>query len=120
INGNRAVAEAYAAHVLDVYEHYRWRWRLQQPIRDAFDKLNKANPKAKTAELWHEAIEKVGPTVMHDAWQSLEPTDKWQDFYEEHKDFLAAEVNFWSPFNGVSIANGKPNDPANTPDRPRP
>ncbi|MCE9596132.1 MAG: hypothetical protein K8S98_18235 [Planctomycetes bacterium] len=26
LRGNRAVAEAYAAHVLDIYDHFRWRW----------------------------------------------------------------------------------------------
>jgi phosphatidylserine/phosphatidylglycerophosphate/cardiolipin synthase-like enzyme len=30
IRGNRALAEAYAAHVMDVYDHYRWRFMLQQ------------------------------------------------------------------------------------------
>jgi phosphatidylserine/phosphatidylglycerophosphate/cardiolipin synthase-like enzyme len=29
IRGNRAVAESYAAHVLDVYDHYRWRYWIQ-------------------------------------------------------------------------------------------
>lgn len=29
IKGHRAVAEAYAAHCLDVYDHYAWRYRLQ-------------------------------------------------------------------------------------------
>jgi hypothetical protein len=29
IQGNRAVAESYAAHVLDVYDHYRWRYWIQ-------------------------------------------------------------------------------------------
>jgi hypothetical protein len=61
IQKNRAVAEAYAAHVLDVYEHYRWRWKLQQPIRDAFQKLKEANPKAKTADLWKQPSIRSGP-----------------------------------------------------------
>jgi phosphatidylserine/phosphatidylglycerophosphate/cardiolipin synthase-like enzyme len=30
IRGNRALAEAYATHVMDVYDHYRWRYLLQQ------------------------------------------------------------------------------------------
>lgn len=29
IRGNRAVAESYATHVLDVYDHYRWRYWIQ-------------------------------------------------------------------------------------------
>jgi len=30
IRGNRGLAAAYAAHVMDVYDHYRWRFILQQ------------------------------------------------------------------------------------------
>jgi phosphatidylserine/phosphatidylglycerophosphate/cardiolipin synthase-like enzyme len=28
VHGHRALAEAYACHVLDVYDHYAWRWWL--------------------------------------------------------------------------------------------
>jgi hypothetical protein len=111
IRGNRSVAEAYAAHVLDVYEHYRWRWRLQQPIRDQFERLKVAQPKAKMADLWKQAVAKVRPKVVREAWRNLTPNDTWQDFYQEHKDFLAAEVNFWSSFGGEALANGRPGDP---------
>jgi phosphatidylserine/phosphatidylglycerophosphate/cardiolipin synthase-like enzyme len=30
IRGHRAIAEAYAAHCLDVYDHYAWRYRLSE------------------------------------------------------------------------------------------
>ena len=30
IRANRAIAEAYATHVADVFEHYRWRWYNQR------------------------------------------------------------------------------------------
>jgi phosphatidylserine/phosphatidylglycerophosphate/cardiolipin synthase-like enzyme len=106
IRNDRSVAEAYAAHILDVYEHYRWRWKLQEPIRDEFAKLKKAHPKKKSAELWQEAVKNVGPTVIKKAWHNLVPNDTWQDFYVEHKDFLAAEDNFWSAFGGVALSNG--------------
>lgn len=108
IRNNRPVTEAYAAHILDVYEHYRWRWKLQEPIRDEFDKLKKAHPKTKSAELWKEAVAKIGPTVIKEAWHNLTPNDSWQDFYVEHRDFLAAENNFWSSFGGVGRSNGTP------------
>jgi phosphatidylserine/phosphatidylglycerophosphate/cardiolipin synthase-like enzyme len=108
IRNNRAIAEAYAAHVLDVYEHFRWRWRLQQPIRDTFKKLKEEHPDAKSADLWKQAVKEVGPRVIKEAWHTLVPKDSWQDFYEEHKEFLAAEVNFWSPFGGVSLSEGRP------------
>jgi phosphatidylserine/phosphatidylglycerophosphate/cardiolipin synthase-like enzyme len=111
VRGNRAVAEAYAAHVLDVYEHYRWRWRLQEPIRAAFAKLKLAHPDTKPAQLWKEAVKSVGPGVIKKAFQNLTPNDTWQDFYQENKKFLSAEVNFWSPFDGEALADGKPRDP---------
>ena len=103
IRGNRAVAEAYAAHVLDVYEHYRWRWNLQAPIRDAFQRLKKRYPDRDSGELWKKAVEDVGPTVIKRAWQKLDPTDGWQDYYVKRKDLFAAETNFWSSFGGVSL-----------------
>ena len=106
IRNDRAVAEAYAAHVLDVYEHYRWRWQLQQPIRDAFQRLKQKYPHKKPGDLWRQAVDTMGPKVIQEAWHSLAPTDAWQDYYEDHKDELAAEVNFWSPFGGVALADG--------------
>jgi phosphatidylserine/phosphatidylglycerophosphate/cardiolipin synthase-like enzyme len=112
VRGNRAVAEAYAAHVLDVYEHYRWRWRLQQPLRDAFAKAKARNPDAKPAVLWKKVVDSVGLAVIKDAWKNLQPNADWQDYYIEHKDFLAAETNFWSSFGGVSLARGARRDPA--------
>jgi hypothetical protein len=99
---------------LDVYEHYRWRWQIQQPIRDAFQKLKKKKPKAKAAELWKQAVEDVGLTVIKKTWQHLDPTDGWQDFYVEHRDFLAAETNFWSSFEGIGLSKGRPRDPVDT------
>ena len=119
IEKNREVAEAYAAHVLDVYEHYRWRWRIQQPLRDAFAKMRKVDPDADSKDLWKEVYDKLGEKVLAKTWHSLNPRDAWQDFYQEHKDFLAAEVNFWSPFGGESLASGKPRDPASGPRPPR-
>jgi len=108
VRGNRSVAESYAAHVLDVYEHYRWRWNVQRPLRDALQQLKKKNPHAKTAELWKKVISTVGQSVIKKAWQHLQPDDHWQDFYVKNKDFLAAETNFWSPFDGVSLSDEKP------------
>jgi hypothetical protein len=35
LKGNRSLALAYAAHVLDVFEHYRFRAALEQQVRDA-------------------------------------------------------------------------------------
>ena len=30
VKGHRKLAEAYAVHVMDVYEHYRWRYLLER------------------------------------------------------------------------------------------
>jgi hypothetical protein len=65
-----------------------------------------ANPHGKPADLWKQAVAKVGPTVIKKAWHNLVPNDTWQDYYEERKDLLAAELNFWSPFGGVSLSHG--------------
>lgn len=35
LKGNRSLAPAYAAHVMDVFEHYRFRATLEQQVRDA-------------------------------------------------------------------------------------
>jgi len=115
VKGDRAVAEAYAAHVLDVYQHYRWRWRLQEPLRKAFEKAKAADPTADTGDLWKKVVAEVGPKTLKNAWQALETKDTWQDFYQANKDFLAAEVNFWSPFGGVALAAGRPKDPSTAP-----
>lgn len=104
IRGNRAVAEAYAAHVLDVYEHYRWRWKLQEPLRDALAKAKARNPKAKTGDLWKKVIDKTGPAVIKAAWKNLDPSDNWQNYYFENRSMFAAEMNFWSSFGGVGMA----------------
>ncbi len=39
IRGNRDIAEAYTAHILDVVNHYNWRYRLLKGGTDAFDAL---------------------------------------------------------------------------------
>lgn len=36
IRGHRAIAEAYAAHCLDVYDHYAWRYWLQKDKESAW------------------------------------------------------------------------------------
>jgi phosphatidylserine/phosphatidylglycerophosphate/cardiolipin synthase-like enzyme len=112
IRNDRGVSEAYAAHVLDVYEHYRWRWRIQAPIRAEFDKLKAQHPKANAGDLWKQAVQSVGPEVIQTAWHNLNPNPSWQNFYVDNKNFLAAENNFWSAFGGIGLSNGAARDPA--------
>jgi phosphatidylserine/phosphatidylglycerophosphate/cardiolipin synthase-like enzyme len=41
VKGHRGLAEAYVTHVLDVYDHYRWRYRLKQEgFKNAFSSLD--------------------------------------------------------------------------------
>jgi len=41
IKGHRGLAEAYVTHVLDVYDHYRWRYRLSKVgVKNAFSSLD--------------------------------------------------------------------------------
>jgi phosphatidylserine/phosphatidylglycerophosphate/cardiolipin synthase-like enzyme len=54
IRGNRPIAEAFTAHVLDVVNHYRWRYKLR--------KLHKEGR-------------------LEDAWQDLEDDDRWENKY---------------------------------------
>lgn len=54
IRGNKHIAAAYATHVLDVVNHYKWRYKLQ-------------------------ALKAKGQ--LDQAWQDLEETDVWQDKY---------------------------------------
>jgi phosphatidylserine/phosphatidylglycerophosphate/cardiolipin synthase-like enzyme len=65
IRGNRPIAEAFATHVLDIVNHYRWRYKLQ--------------------ELWRKK-------QLDKAWQDLDETDKWQDKY--FQGFLEARDAF--------------------------
>jgi phosphatidylserine/phosphatidylglycerophosphate/cardiolipin synthase-like enzyme len=47
IQGNQALAQAYAVHVMDVYEHYRFRAVQEQRLREAMLKNGGKPPKEK-------------------------------------------------------------------------
>ena len=66
IRGHRALAAAYATHVMDVYDHYRWRFQLQK------------NPKDPNA-----------------AFAGLDPTAGWQQKYFTVAGAPTEEVKFW-------------------------
>jgi hypothetical protein len=46
----------------------------------------------------------VGESTINKVWKKLEPNDAWQDCCVWYKNFLAAETNFWSSFEGIGIA----------------
>jgi phosphatidylserine/phosphatidylglycerophosphate/cardiolipin synthase-like enzyme len=80
IHGHRALAEAYACHVLDVYDHYAWRYWLAKlpekfgrPLQadDTWQKRYLKNGKPTSAEMlfWLSAV----PSV---SWHALTPADE--------------------------------------------
>lgn len=69
IRGNRAIAEAYTAHVLDIVNHYNWRYKLAQAKKD-------------------------GRTEV--AFKDLDESDKWQNKYFRNN-FLASRDQFFFP-----------------------
>ena len=69
IRGSRPIAEAFAAHVLDVVNHYKWRYKLQDLHRRG---------------------------RLHEAWQDLQDDDRWQDKYFD-SGFLASRDRFVLP-----------------------
>ncbi|WP_315744865.1 MULTISPECIES: phospholipase D-like domain-containing protein [unclassified Bradyrhizobium] len=73
IRGHRGLAEAYACHVLDLYDHYAWRWLLKQhpeifgkPLQgnDSWQDRYIMGAEEKSPELrfWLSAAERVGGT----------------------------------------------------------
>lgn len=73
IRGNRAIAQAYAAHVLDVVNHYNWRFQLAPGKKEA------------------SAAARKRPRFTH-----LATRDWWQDKYFKG-DFLASRDRFFFP-----------------------
>ena len=69
---------AYAAHVLDVYEHYRWRWRDSDAapgqVRGAEEK--KRSQRRRLPELWKKTMAAVGESTINKVWNeaSSRPT----------------------------------------------
>ena len=68
VRGNRALAESYATHVMDVYGHYRWRYTVQQHGMHAWSGLE-------TKDTWQEKYMKPGPARKElELWTSIERT----------------------------------------------
>lgn len=66
IRGNRKLAEAYASHILDVYDHFAWRYRLAQGKQDKNAAFLKTDP------------------------------DVWQDVYfDKNGKIKVAQLRFW-------------------------
>jgi phosphatidylserine/phosphatidylglycerophosphate/cardiolipin synthase-like enzyme len=59
IRGNRQLAAAYAAHVMDVYDHYRWRFMLQSKGTSAWTGLA-------SDDKWQDKYFKAGTASMRE------------------------------------------------------
>jgi hypothetical protein len=75
IEGHRRLAEAYATHVMDIYDHYRWRWQ---------------------ASKWQRHHGGADPGAAHDAEEGggLSSDDGWQTEYFGSAR-AEAERSFW-------------------------
>jgi phosphatidylserine/phosphatidylglycerophosphate/cardiolipin synthase-like enzyme len=91
VRGNRKVAEAYAAHVADVFEHYRWRWYEQRAAqRRAAAEWVRAGSRKATAL-------KVDPKAFYDInFNPSAPAANWQDRYFDQARLAAREREFWA------------------------
>src|SRR5262245_8444470 len=75
VRGNQALAQAYAAHVADVFEHYRWRWYNKRSaeraaarkwVADGKKKATALDPAYATAKFFNAEI----PTGASGDWQA--------------------------------------------------
>jgi phosphatidylserine/phosphatidylglycerophosphate/cardiolipin synthase-like enzyme len=77
IQNNPSVAQAYAAHVLDVVNHFKWRYKLQQKIKKSGAKTNAQKEK-----------------VLKKEWNDLRVEDTWMDYYFGENGFKQADQLF--------------------------
>jgi len=68
---DKAIAQAYAAHILDIVNHFKWRYKLQSKIIKAGAKTLAEKKK-----------------VLDKEWGDLKENDDWMDFYFNAKGFV--------------------------------
>ncbi len=71
IRGNSAIAQAYTTHVLDVVNHFKWRYKLQEAV------------KGKKGAALKKALES--------GWHDLDEYDKWMNYYYNKNGDLVKE-----------------------------
>ncbi len=71
IQGDKEIAQAYAAHVLDIVNHFKWRYRLQ-------DKIIKSGAKTLAQK----------KAVLDKEWNDLDESDNWMNYYFDNKGFI--------------------------------
>ncbi len=60
VRGHEALAKAYAVHVMDIYDHYRFRYVIQQQGTQAFSGLDRD-------DTWQDKYFDAGDPASHDA-----------------------------------------------------
>jgi len=93
VRGHRALAEAYATHIADVFEHYRWRWYNKRSaeraaaaawVKAGSDAAAADDRKYDTANFFH-------ADIPHD-----DAGDGWQDRYFDPTRLASLERQFWA------------------------
>jgi phosphatidylserine/phosphatidylglycerophosphate/cardiolipin synthase-like enzyme len=90
IRGNRAIAEAYAAHVADVFQHYRWRWYEQRSAqqRAAADWVKAGSSVAQS--------DRVDVKRFYDIdFDPTAPKEDWQARYFDEARLAMRDREFW-------------------------
>jgi hypothetical protein len=92
LKGDRRIAQAYATHVFDIYNHYRWRYyqmlkaqQLAQAAWEADGAVKERKKNFPVAKFFHEVV----------SWKHNEPNDSWQDRYFDPSTMAALERLFW-------------------------
>jgi phosphatidylserine/phosphatidylglycerophosphate/cardiolipin synthase-like enzyme len=94
VKGHRSLAEAYACHVLDVYDHYAWRWLLSQHPMEFGKPLDSTGA-------WQARYIKDGTAVSAELnfWMNAQPNVR------AHAATATREAT--QPAHGVRPANGR-------------
>lgn len=92
LRGDQRIAQAYATHVFDIYNHYRWRYYQMQKAQRLADKAWRADGAVQerkknfpASKFFHQVI----------GWKHNEPNDKWQDRYFDPASMASLERQFW-------------------------
>lgn len=83
LSGNNALAVAYAVHVLDVYDHYRWRYKLAQKRENEAKAAKRAGkPAPEFPNLTKYKPKWTGLFRASDEWQTRFYQQNWENFTE--------------------------------------
>jgi phosphatidylserine/phosphatidylglycerophosphate/cardiolipin synthase-like enzyme len=92
VRGHRALAEAYATHIADVFEHYRWRWYNKRSAEREAAKawVKDGSDPARALEKKYDANNFFQAEILHD-----DAGDTWQDRYFDPTRLASFERQFW-------------------------